>query len=71
MKYIILPKSEVTQEMIDHCLETNFDSLRVSSSENTILKYNGDQPSCLSGKTELDAVQIKDELKKDEWGVTL
>ena len=71
MKYIILPKSEVTLEMIDHCLETNFDSLRVSSSENTILKYNGDHPACLSGKTELDAVQIKDELKKDEWGVTL
>ena len=71
MKYIILPRNEVTQEMLDHCLETNFASLRVSSNDNTILKYNSEQPACLSGKAELDAGQIKEELKKAEWGVAL
>ncbi len=65
-RYITLPFEDVTQKMIDACLETSFETLRVSKLNNTFLKWEGNKPRCLYG---LQEVNIKKELQKDEWKV--
>ena len=62
--YIKLPFSEVTKEMVDACLETSIDSLRVSKEGNTFLKYEGAKPDCLA---QYENIDIEKELQRDEW----
>lgn len=62
--YVILPIKDVTQEMINACLETSIERLVISKNGNTILKYEGIKPKCLD---KYDEVDIKKELIKDEW----
>ena len=66
-KYVILKLSDVTQEMIDNCMETSFDTLRVSKNGNTILKWEGNKPTCLYGIKDYTYSKIKEKLKKAEW----
>jgi len=67
--YIVLPLIAVTQKMIDECLETSFETLKISKNNNTVLKWNGTIPKSLTGVSGkfLDYEQIKEEFKKDEW----
>ncbi|MBT6994526.1 MAG: hypothetical protein HN952_06175 [Candidatus Cloacimonetes bacterium] len=65
MRYVILPLSEVTEEMINDCLESSKDTLRISTDNYTILKWKGNKPRSLYGIPEI--TDIKTELKKDEW----
>lgn len=48
-KYIIIDLVDVTQGMIDECIETSFDSLRLTLDEvETFLKWNGDTPATIA-----------------------
>lgn len=51
--YTIVPNSEVTQEMIDACLENSVDTLRhtISGTNKVILKWVDDTPTSLSSYT--------------------
>ena len=47
-KYIIIDLEDITQDMIDDCIETSFDTLRLSLDElQTILKWNGETPASI------------------------
>jgi hypothetical protein len=57
--YIIIPIGDVTQAMIDACIQTSFDTLRLNIAEtHTILKWSGDTPSGLSGYTPYTHAEI-------------
>ena len=46
--YAIVPINEVTQEMLDHCIQTSFDTLRRNlAGTQCVLKWEGDKPECL------------------------
>jgi len=48
--------------------ETSQDTLRLSIDKTkTVLKFNGDIPSFLDGKTILNRNEMLIELKKEEW----
>ena len=64
-RYVILPLDNVTQEMIDDCIETSFNTLRISKNRNTILKWRGNKPNSLYGIIEVTDIRL--ELQKDEW----
>ena len=66
--YVILNISEVTQDIIDVCLETSLDTLRkTKDNSKTIVKFEGDVPSLLEGKKLYTHYEIKQELQKNEW----
>ena len=65
-KYIILPYSEVTEEIVEQTLTTSIDTLTKSLNDNVIIKYEGDLPSSLSGKTPMTNEEAREEMKKDE-----
>ena len=47
--YIIIDYEDVTQDMIDECLENSFDTLRLNIAEDkTILKWVGDTPTTIA-----------------------
>ena len=59
-KYVILNSSEVDSVDFTKVLETSKESLRYTSDGSKfILKYEGTQPSFLSGKTEYTIGEIK------------
>ena len=59
-KYVILNTSEINTVDFAQVLETSPDSLRYTSdSSKFLLKYEGTQPSFLSGKTEYTNSEIK------------
>ena len=67
-KWVILAASEADSIEFSQVLEVGPDSLRWNNdSTKTFVKYEGDQPSFLNGKTELTHTQILTELAKDEW----
>jgi len=46
--YIIIDLADVTQDMIDDCIETSLDTLRISlNGIETILKWNGETPTSI------------------------
>ena len=67
-KYVIISKDEVSSVDFSQVLETSADTLKYSLDGNkTFVKYEGSQPSFLSGKTELNHSEILTELQKDDW----
>ena len=67
-KYVIIDKDEVSSVDFSQVLEQSSHYLRYSlDGSKTIVKYEGSQPSFLSGKTELNHSQILTEIAKDEW----
>lgn len=49
-RYILIKRAEVTQEMIDNCIQTSFDSLRPVNfagdpNDWTVLKWKGTKPA--------------------------
>ena len=67
-KYVILTSSEAQSIDFSKVLETSANTLRWNEDESkTFVKYDGNKPSFLSGKTALTHSQILTELAKDEW----
>ena len=66
--YVIIDASEVSSVDFDQVAETSADTLRYSlNGTKTFVKYEGDQPSFLSGKTEYTHSEILTILAGDEW----
>ena len=67
-RWVIISRDEVSSVDFSEVLETSEDTLRWNKDESkTFVKYEGSQPSFLSGKSELNHSEILEELKKDEW----
>lgn len=66
--YCIIDASDVSSVDFDQVAETSADTLRYSlDGTKTFVKYEGDQPSFLSGKTEYTHSEILAILSGDEW----
>jgi hypothetical protein len=72
-KYVILNTSEIDSVDFTQVLETSKESLRYTTDgTKLLLKYDGNQPSFLSGKTEYTNSEIKailDDVDGD-WYIT-
>ena len=67
-KWIIINVSDVTDEMISNAIQTSMDTLRkTTDGTKTILKWEGDTPSCFDGLTTYTHSEILTELAKSEW----
>ena len=68
MNYIIIDSSEIPSVDFDSVLNTNADLLRYNLDKTqAVLKYEGDQPSFLDGKTEHSHEEILAILSGPEW----
>jgi len=68
ISYCIIDASDVSSVDFDQVAETSADTLRYSlDGTKTFVKYEGDQPSFLSGKTEYTHSEILPILATDEW----
>lgn len=68
MKYVILAASDISSIDFSKVLQDSADTLRRNNDNSkTFVKYKGDKPSFLNGKTELTREEILLELKKAEW----
>tara|TARA_R100001163_G_C4908228_1_gene93714 strand:+ start:55 stop:294 length:240 start_codon:yes stop_codon:yes gene_type:complete len=72
--YVIIDTTEITDEnsVIDFSklMNRNADMLRYSIDRSkALVKYSGEQPSFLSGKTTYTHDEIKVEMAKSEWRV--
>jgi len=66
--YVIIDSSEVDSIDFDQVLETSADTLRYSlDGTKTFVKYEGEQPSFLSGKQEYTHFEILTILSGAEW----
>ena len=66
--YCIINSSEVSSVDFDQVLQTSADTLRYSvDGSKALLKYEGDQPSFLSGKQEYTHEEILTILSGAEW----
>jgi len=66
--YVIVDSSEVSSVDFDQVMQTSADKLRYSlDGSKALLKYEGDQPSFLSGKQEYTHSEILAILATDEW----
>tara|TARA_Y100001951_G_C11121519_1_gene173060 strand:- start:230 stop:463 length:234 start_codon:yes stop_codon:yes gene_type:complete len=71
-KYVIISQSDVSSVDFSKVIETSADTLRYSTDGNkTFVKYEGNKPSFLTGKTAYSHSQILTELAKDEWSNNL
>ena len=67
-KWIIINASDITDEMISNAIQTSMDTLRkTTDGTKTILKWEGDTPSCFDGLTTYTHSEILTELAKSEW----
>ena len=67
-KWVIITRDEVGSVDFSKVIESSANTLRYSlDGSKTFVKYEGSQPSFLSGKTELNHSQILTELAGDEW----
>ena len=67
-RWVILTASEAESIDFTKVIETSADTLGWNNdATKTFVKYEGDQPAFLSGKTALTHSQILAELAKDEW----
>jgi hypothetical protein len=70
-KYIIFDLSEVDNVNFNHVLQTSKESLRISSTNKSILKYEGETPSLIQNLTtkskEFTYDEILVELNNPEW----
>ena len=67
-RYVIIDKDEVASVDFSQVLETSADTLRYNvDGSKAFVKYEGSQPSFLTGKAELNHSEILTELAKSEW----
>ena len=66
--YIIKTKADITQSMIDLCLETSIDTLRVSTDGlQSVLKWSSADPPMFSADTKYTHAEILAEMGKPLW----
>ena len=66
-KWVIITRDEIGSIDFSQVIESSVNTLRYSlDGSKTFVKYEGGQPSFLSGKTELNHSQILTELAGDE-----
>lgn len=66
--YVIIDASEVSSVNFNQVLETSADTLRYNlAGTQTFVKYEGDTPSFLAGKTALDRSEMLTILANEEW----
>lgn len=66
--YVIIDASEVSSVDFNQVLETSADTLRYNlAGTQTFVKYEGDTPSFLEGKTALDRSEMLTLLAGSEW----
>ena len=66
--YVIIDASEVSSVDFDQVLETSADTLRYNlAGTQTFVKFEGDTPSFLEGKTALDRSEMLAVLATEEW----
>ena len=67
-KYVIIDATEVSSINFDQVVETSVDTICYSvDGTQTFVKYEGEQPSFLSGKQEYTHSEILAILSGDEW----
>ena len=67
-KYTIITKAEVANVNFDQVLETSSSTLRYNNAgTKTFVKFEGNTPSFLDGKTQYTHEEILTELNKSEW----
>lgn len=68
MNYVIIDASEVSSVDFSQVKETSADTLRYSlDNSKTFVKFDGDTPSFLSGKTTYDRSEMLTILAGSEW----
>jgi hypothetical protein len=66
--YVIIDASEVSSVDFDQVLETSADTLRFSvDGSKTFVKFEGDTPSFLEGKTAYTHSEMLEILAGEEW----
>jgi len=67
-RYVIIPEADLTIQMIEDCLETDFNTLRWNNDHSkTILKYEGTKPASITQFIDYSHSEILVELEKPEW----
>ena len=67
-KYIIITKDEVASVDFSQVLETSANTLRYNNAgTKTFVKFEGNTPSFLNGKTQYTHTEILTELGKSDW----
>lgn len=70
-KYAIVAIADLTDDMLSDSIEKESGNLRKSlDNTKTVLKWDGDTPSSLSGLSTLTYDEIIEELAKDTWTET-
>jgi hypothetical protein len=70
-KYVIIDATEVSSINFDQVVETSVDTICYSvDGTQTFVKYEGEQPSFLSGKQEYTHSEILAILSGDEWSTS-
>lgn len=67
MNYVIIDASEVSSVDFSQVKETSADTLRYSVDNSTFVKFEGDTPSFLEGKTQYTHSEILTILDGSEW----
>ena len=66
--YIIKTKTDITQPMLDVCVQSSVSNLRTSvDGLLAVLKWNGANPPMFSGDVKYTHAQIIAEIDKPEW----
>tara|TARA_R100000995_G_C3375995_1_gene73899 strand:+ start:17 stop:247 length:231 start_codon:yes stop_codon:yes gene_type:complete len=67
-KYVIITASDVSSVDFNQVLENSADTLRYNNdTTKTFVKFTGETPSFLNGKTQYNHSEILTELSKAEW----
>ena len=67
-KYVIIEASEVSSVDFSQVLETSVDTLRYNlAGTQALLKFDGDTPSFLEGKTQYTHSEIVKVLQGEDW----
>jgi hypothetical protein len=67
-KYIIITNAEVASVDFSQVLETSANTLRYNNAgTKTFVKFDGNTPSFLNGKTQYTHDEILTELSKSDW----
>ena len=68
IKYVIINSSEVSSVDFSQVLEDSADTLRYNNNKTkTILKFKGETPSFLNGKTQYTNSEMLEQLETSEW----
>ena len=66
-KYVIINSSDVSSINFDEVMETGEELRYNNAGTKTFVKFEGDTPEFLSGKTQYTYSEILAELNKSEW----